>query len=136
MARLASESNPMCHELRVLVYLVLEQIAGCCEKRPVGMSLRHAARTAFQTAGVVVSLRSSFARSNCPLRMRCISPMPAKGAYHVPDRLKPSMTFVLNLTLRWPCSIKLFRYFEDRTLVPSSNTLSAFISRTARCEAA
>jgi hypothetical protein len=27
--------------------------------------------------------------------------------------LKPSMTFVLDLTLRWSCSIRLFKYFED-----------------------
>jgi hypothetical protein len=30
----------------------------------------------------------------------------------------------------------LFRYFEDRTFVSSGSRPSAFISRTARCEAA
>jgi hypothetical protein len=33
-------------------------------------------RTAFHTAGATASLRPSFARSNCPLRMRCVNSIP------------------------------------------------------------
>ena len=52
------------------------------------------------------------------------------------NRLKASITFVLDLMFRWSCSIKLFRYFEDRIVVSSGSRPSAFSSRTARCEAA
>ena len=65
-----------------------------------------------------------------------VAAMPAKVMAAFLNLLKPSMTFVLNLTLRWSCSITSFKYFEDRTFVSWGNTASAFISRTARCEAA
>jgi hypothetical protein len=38
--------------------------------------------------------------------------------------------------LRWSCLIRLLRHFEHRTFVSSGSRPSAFISRTARCEAA
>lgn len=50
--------------------------------------------------------------------------------------LKPSMDRVLDLMPRWSCSIRLFRYFEERNFVRLGSTPSARISRTARCEAA
>jgi hypothetical protein len=36
------------------------------------------------------------------------------------------------LHARWSCSIKLFRYFDDRSFVSAGNQPSAFSSRTAR----
>jgi len=95
-----------------------------------------AERTVFQTSGVVLFLKCNPARLNCPLRMRCINSIPASVSEAVLKRLKPSMTFVRDLMLRWSCSIRLFRYFEDLTLVSAGSKPSAFISRTARCEAA
>ena len=93
-------------------------------------------RTSFQTAGAVVSLSPGEERLNCPLRMRCISLMPEIVVAALLNRLKPSITFVRDLMLRWSCSTRLFRYFEDRIFVPSGSRPSDFISRTARCEAA
>ncbi len=50
--------------------------------------------------------------------------------------LKPSIGPMRCLMLRWSCSIKLFRYFEERSFGFAGNEPSAFSSRTARCEAA
>ncbi len=58
-------------------------------------------RTAVQTAGAVVSLSRRRARPDCPVRMRCINSIPGVVFAALPKRLKPSMTFVLDLTLRW-----------------------------------
>jgi hypothetical protein len=52
------------------------------------------------------------------------------------NRLKPSIGASRDFTPRWSCPIRLFRYFEERTFVPSGIWPSAFISRTARCDAA
>ncbi|KKB60909.1 hypothetical protein WM40_26395 [Robbsia andropogonis] len=68
--------------------------------------------------------------------MRCINSMPEIVTTVFLNRLKPSITFVLDLMFRWSCSITLFRYLEDRIFVSSGNTPSALISRTARCDAA
>lgn len=48
------------------------------------------------------------------------------------NRLNPSMTLTRDLMCRWSCSIRLFRYFEDRSLVVVGSRPSSFISRTAR----
>jgi hypothetical protein len=56
----------------------------------------------------------------------CGTPEPFKSEHHVRS----------GLDVRWSCSTRLLRYFEDRTFVSSGSRLSAFISRTARCEAA
>src|SRR5271163_2720490 len=45
--------------------------------------------------------------------------------------LKPSMGRVLDLIPRWSCSIRLFRYLEDRNLVRLGSSPSSCISRTA-----
>jgi len=74
------------------------------------------------------------ARLDYSLRMRCINSIPAIVVAALLNRLKPSITFVLDLMFRWSCSIKLFRYFEDRTFVSSASRPSAFISRTARAK--
>jgi hypothetical protein len=50
--------------------------------------------------------------------------------------LNPSIGLVLDLIPRWSFSTRLFRYFEERSLVRLGNDPSFFISRTARCEAA
>ncbi|MGF7188796.1 hypothetical protein JOE11_001832 [Robbsia andropogonis] len=46
--------------------------------------------------------------------------------HHVRSRLDVSMGLLNHI---------LFRYFEDRTFMSSSSRPSAFISRTARCDA-
>ena len=76
-------------------------------------------RTAFQTAGAVISLRRSCVRLNCPLRMRCINSTPATVIAAFLNCLKPSMTFVLDLMLRWSWSgsrTALLRYGPLRTV--------------------
>ncbi len=118
------------------VKTVLEQIGKSVENVLTCRISYQEDRTAFHTAGRAVSLRPILVRSNWPLRMRCINSMPETVAKAFLNRLKPSITFVLDLMFRWSCSIILFRYFEDRTFVCSGSRPSAFISRTARCEVA
>src|SRR6202042_243529 len=46
--------------------------------------------------------------------------------------LKPSIVAIRCFTPRWSCSIRLFKYFDDRTFVSAGSKPSAFTSRTAR----
>ena len=101
-----------------------------------GLAVKRLNTTKFQTVGAVVSLTLGAERSNWPLRMRCVNWMPEILVAAFLNRLKPSIAFVLDLTFRWSCSIRLFRYFEDRTFVPSGSRPSTIISRTSRREAA
>ena len=48
----------------------------------------------------------------------------------------PSIGPIRSFTPRWSCSIRLFKYFDDRSFVSAGSSPSAFISRTARCDAA
>src|SRR5437660_8541710 len=54
------------------------------------------------------------------------------------NALKPSITAILCFTPRWSCSIRLFRYFDERSLVFAGSQPSALSSRTAlvRCSMA
>jgi hypothetical protein len=60
------------------------------------------------------------------------SKQPAIMVAAFPKRVKPSIALILDLMLRWSCSIKLFKYFDDRKVVSFGSDSSAFISRTAR----
>jgi hypothetical protein len=62
-----------------------------------------------------------------PLANAGINSMPAIVVAALPSRLKPSIMFVRDLMFRWFCSIRLLRYFEDRTFVSSGSRPSAFI---------
>ena len=75
-------------------------------------------RTAFHMAGAAAYFRPSLARSNWPLRIRCVNSMPEIVIAALLNRLKPSIAFVLDLMWRRSCSITLFRYLDDRTFVP------------------
>src|SRR5882724_11400284 len=68
--------------------------------------------------------------------MRCSSSMPAIVIAALLNALKPSITAMRCFTPRWSCSIRLFRYFDERSLVFAGSPPSAFSSRTARCDAA
>ena len=72
-----------------------------------------AASTAFQTAGVLLSLRRSLPRLNCPFRIRRSNSMPAIVSTAVLNCVKPSIGPMRSLTPRWSCSIRLFRYFDE-----------------------
>jgi hypothetical protein len=54
--------------------------------------------------GIAPSLRSSVARLNCLLRMRCINSIPEIVVAALLNRFKPSMTFVRDLMFRWSWS--------------------------------
>ena len=58
-------------------------------------------------AGAAVSLSLRPEKSNCPFRMRCINSIPEIVVAALLNRLKPSITFVLDLMFRWSCSIRL-----------------------------
>jgi hypothetical protein len=75
---------------------VLVQIGKRVEKLPIGSIPYRADRTAFHTAGATASLRPSFARSNWPLRMRCVNSIPEIVIAALLNRLNPSITFVLD----------------------------------------
>ena len=113
----------------------LVQIAVVIEEVNFNRIAYWAERTTSQTVGVAASFRSTVARLNWPLRIRWISSIPEIVVAALLNRLKPSMTFVRDLMLRWSCSIKLFKYFEDLTSVSAGSKPSALISRTTRCEA-
>src|ERR1700730_4208960 len=51
------------------------------------------------------------------------------------NALKLSITAILCFTPRWSCSIRLFRYFDERSLVLAGSEPSAFqlTHRTVRC---
>jgi hypothetical protein len=78
------------------------------------------------------TLNTKAAQVNCPLRMRCISSMPAIVIAALRDCSNPNIAAMRCLTLRWSCSIRLLRYFDDRSLVSVGREPSAFSSRTAR----
>jgi hypothetical protein len=61
-------------------------------------------RIAFLAAGVATSLKPSFVRSNWPLRIRCTNSTPEIVVAALLDRLKSSITFVLDLMWRWSWS--------------------------------
>jgi hypothetical protein len=83
---------------------VLVQIGKPVEKFRISRIPYRVDRTAFHTAGAAASLRPSFERSNWPLRIRCVSSMPEIVVAALLNRLKPSMTFVLDLMWRWSWS--------------------------------
>jgi hypothetical protein len=76
-----------------------------------------AASTAFQTAGALHSLTHSLPRLNCPLWIRRNSSMPAIVIAAVLNYLNPSVGSMRSFTPRRSCSIRLFRYFDERSFV-------------------
>jgi hypothetical protein len=50
--------------------------------------------------------------SNCPLRIACMTSMPALVHRAAHNDLNPSVGRVSRVTARWSCSTILFRYFE------------------------
>ena len=57
--------------------------------------------------------------------------MPAMVTFARRNFLKPSIGPILDFIARWSCSIILFRYFDDRSLVLSKASFSSDNSRTA-----
>ena len=51
---------------------------------------------------------------SCPLRMACMTSMPAIVHRAAQNDLNPSMGRVSRFTARWSCSTILLRYFEWR----------------------
>src|SRR3981189_865181 len=96
----------------------------------------YAANTVFQTAGVLLSLRRNPPRLNWPLWSRGSSSRPAITIAAVVNHLKPSIGPMRSFTPRWSCSIRLFRYFDERSFVSPASWPAVFISRTARRDAA
>src|SRR6516162_8118402 len=55
--------------------------------------------------------------------MRCSNSMPAIVIAAFLNPLKPSITAMRCLTPRWSCSIRLFRYFDKRSLVSAGQAI-------------
>jgi Phage integrase, N-terminal SAM-like domain len=119
------ESAPSLKYKAALVQIIWREQA----PRAVARGLQ-ASSTAFQTAGATRPWPPRRPSANCPLRMRCISSMPAMVMAAFLNPLKPSITAMRCFTPR--CSIRLFRYFDERSFVSAGSRPSAFSSRTAR----
>jgi hypothetical protein len=93
----------------------------------VVLSRLQAWSTAFHTAGASRSWTPRRPSPNCPLRMRCINSIPGIVIAAVAKPLKPSIVAIRCFTPRWSCSIRLFKYFDDRNFVSAaaSHRLSA-----------
>ena len=57
---------------------------------------------------------------------RCINSMPAIVVAAVAKPLKPSIVAICCLTPRWSCSIRLFKYFDDRSFVSAGQQAIGF----------
>jgi hypothetical protein len=113
----------------------LVQIAVTSKTLPFAPWGPQAPSAAFHTSGAGWPRTSRRPSPNCPFRMRCSNSMPAIVIAAFLNRLKPSITAMRCFTPRWSCSIRLFRYFDERSLVFVGRQPSAFSSRTARCDA-
>src|SRR5580658_6176676 len=80
---------------------------------------------AFHTAGASRPWTPRRPSPNCPLRMRCINSIPAIVIAAVAKPLKPSIVAIRCFTPRWSCSIRLFKYFDDRSFVSAGSKPSA-----------
>src|ERR1700733_7554797 len=98
----------------------------------VVLSRLQAWSTAFHTAGASRPWTPRRPSPNCPLRMRCINSIPAIVIAAVAKPLKPSIVAIRCFTPRWSCSIRLFKYFDDRSFVSAGSKPSPFSLRTAR----
>src|SRR5207245_9304422 len=67
--------------------------------------------------------------------MRCSSSMPAIVIAAFLNPLKPSITAMRCFTPRWSCSIRLLRYFDERSLVFAAIRFQ-LPHRTVRCRVA
>src|ERR1700676_1146172 len=95
-----------------------------------------AASAAFHSSVIVALYPPSLPVLNCPFLIFSASSIPEIVITALSNRLKPSMGRIRCFILRWSCSTRLFKYWLDRTLTRPGSSPSAFISRTARCEAA
>src|SRR5450759_4658138 len=66
--------------------------------------------------------------------MRCVSSMPAMVIEAHRKRFNPSIGPKRSLIDRWSCSIRLFKYFEDRILVRSRRRCWLRIFRAAHAK--
>jgi hypothetical protein len=86
--------------------------------------------------GALLLLGRSWRRLNYSLWIRRSNSMPAIVIAAVSNRLNPSIGPMRDFTPRSSCSIRLFRYFDERNFVSDGSCPPACISRTARCDAA
>jgi len=73
---------------------------------------------------------------NWPFLIFSANSIPLMVAAAWSNRLNPGIGRIRRLTRRWPCSMRLFKYWLDRTLTILESSPASFISRTARCDAA
>jgi len=64
--------------------------------------------------------------------MRCMSSIPCIVVVAEVKLFKPSIGPSLDLTLRWSCSIRLFRYFDERSFVKSGRRPAPVRERLAQ----
>ena len=88
---------------------------GVCFLSGEGLCRFHAARTAAQVSGAVVSLPVRGLRLNWCFLIFCANSMPRMVTAAVSNRLNPSIGRIRFLIRRWSRSIRLFKYLLDRT---------------------
>jgi hypothetical protein len=72
--------------------------------------------TVLQIAGSVVFLRRNLVKQNWPLRMRCVTSIPEMVIAVLLKRLKPSITFVLELMLQMILLDQIVQVFRGSDL--------------------
>ena len=93
-----------------------------------------AATTAVHISGAVLLSARSLPNANWPFLIRCMSSIPAIVIDARRNRLNPSMGPNRSLMDRWSCSIRLLKYFDDRSLVLLPRPCAARNSLAARCD--
>lgn len=96
------------------------------------MDSGYAASSAFHISGARPSLTRSFPSLNWPFRIRCMRSTPAIVIEAFRNRFKPSMAPKRCLIDRRSCSMRLFRYFDDRISVRAPPRCCLRTSRAAR----
>jgi hypothetical protein len=95
-----------------------------------------AASAALHSSDMVALHPPSLLVLNWPFLIFSANSIPLMVTAAFSNRLNPSIGRIRCLTRRWSCSMRLFKYWLDRTLTLWESSPVSFISRTARCNAA
>jgi hypothetical protein len=96
----------------------------------------HAASAACHSSDIVALRPPNLPVLNCPFLIFSASSIPLIVIAAWSNRLNPSIGRIRCFTRRWSCSMRLFKYWLDRTRTRRGSSPASFISRTARCDAA
>src|SRR5215831_11135340 len=105
-------------------------------RRITALDRHQAASASFHSSDLVASAPPSLPVLNCPFLIFSANSIPLIVTTAWSNLLNPSIGRIRCFTRRWSCSIKLFKYWLDRTFTRRGSSPSSFISRNARWDAA